>query len=281
MTWPARRTRRSTPVTAGANAPSTQAVLSHDGSTIGFTSAATNLVSGLSTGGFTNVFRYTTANGITLVSGAGGSATTGGNGGSDSPALGLDGTAIAYRSDATNLVSGNITGSNIYEDTTATGFRILVSHLGTDGDTAAGGSSEPVIDDDGHLVSYVSTAGDLIPGQGGPAGVKNVFVWLRQTGANILASGQGGSPTVTGNADSDFPLLTRDSFPGFSSRATNLVRGVGGSSVAYINTLVAVALSPDTVALGSPAGSLVGTLSVTSLLAGQYLPPVYRLPAFW
>jgi hypothetical protein len=142
----------------------------------------------------------------------------------------------------------------------------------------AGGASEPVIDDDGHLVSYVSTAGDLIPGQSGPAGVKNVFVWLRQTGANILASGQDGSPTVTANADADFPLLTRHSFPGFSSRATNLQRGVGGTSVAYINTLVALSLSPNAVADGSAAGSVVGTLSVSSLLAGQYLPPVYTLP---
>ena len=46
-------------------------------------------------------------------------------------------------------------------------------------------------------------------GQSGAAAVKNIFVWLRQTGANILASGQDGSPTLTGDADSDGPLLTR------------------------------------------------------------------------
>jgi hypothetical protein len=97
-------------------------------------------------------------------------------------------------------------------------------------------------------------------------------------GGNILASGQGGSPTVTGDANSDGPLLTRNSFPGFSSKATNLVPGVGRTSVAYINTLVALGLSPNFVFSGSQPGTLVGYLSVTSLLAGQYLPPEYSLP---
>ena len=284
-----RTTGQSTLVSHDAASPSTPAngassapVISHDGSAIAFASAATDLVSNQVPSAFTNVFVYQNdgSGTVSLVSSAnGGNGVVGGNGNSDSPAIDADGSYIAYRSDATNLVNGQVSGSNIYEyNNTPAGFRTLVSHVAGDPGTAAGGASEPVIDDDGHLVSYVSTAGNLIPGQSGPAGVKNVFVWLRPTDANILASGQDGSPTVTGNADSDFPLLTRDSFPGFSSKATNLQHGVGGSSVAYINTLVAVSLSPDTVALGSPAGSVVGSLSVTSLLAGQYLPPVYTLP---
>jgi hypothetical protein len=47
--------------------------------------------------------------------------------------------------------------------------------------------------------------------------------------------------------------------------------------VAYINTLVALSLSPAVVAEGSAPGSLVGYLSVSSLLDGQYLPPRYSL----
>src|SRR5205807_1950583 len=120
------------------------------------------------------------------------------------------------------------TGSNIFEFNTQTNSQMLVSHQAGSATTAAGGASEPVIDDDGHLISYASTAGNLIPGQSGTAGVKNVFLWLRQTAANILASGQNGSPTLTGNADSDIPLLTRHSFPSFSSTATNLLPGLGG-----------------------------------------------------
>jgi hypothetical protein len=284
--------------TTPANGASSAPVISADGSAVAFISLATDLVPNEAAGSFTNVFLFKndTSGGDAvgpsrLVSGAGGSATAGGNGNSDSPAIDEDGSYVAYRSDATDLVGGqSATGSNIYEFNTQAGTQTLVSYVAGEATAAAGGSSEPVIDGDGHLVTYVSTAGDLIPRQSGPAGVKNVFIWLRQTegqtGANILVSGAfdpstgQNSPTVTGNAGSDGPLLTRDSFPGFSSRATNLLpRDTGGRSVAYINTLVAVALSPNTVALGSPSGSVVGTLSVSSLLAGQYHPPTYQLPA--
>jgi hypothetical protein len=263
-----------------ANGTSGAAVVSHDGSTIAFTSAATNLVNGQTATSFTNVFLYRNdgSGAVSLASGVNGSATLPGNGNSDSPAIGLDGSYVAYRSDATNLVSGQISGSNIYEFNTQANTQTLVSHrAGAPTTAVAGDSSQPVIDDDGHLISYVSTADNLIPGQSGLTGIKNVFIWLRQTDANILASGQDGSPTVTGNADSDFPLLTRHSFPGFSSKATNLVHGVGGGSVAYLNTLVQLKLSANVIVDGSVPGSLVGLLSVTSLLAGQYLPPVYRL----
>jgi Tol biopolymer transport system component len=264
-----------------ANDFSIQPVVSHDGSSVAFVSRATNLVAGQVASSFSNVFVYDVATtNIRLVSGVSGSGTVGGNGNSDSPAVGLDGGYVAYRSDATNLVAGQSSpAGNVFEFNRQAGTQTLVSHQAGANTNAAGGASQPVIDDDGHLISYVSTAGNLIPGQSGPAGVKNVFLWLRQTDANILASGQNGSPTVTGNADSDGPLLTRHSFPGFSSRATNLIAGLGGTSVAYINTLVQLSLSPNTVPDGSPAGSRVGAVVVSSLLQGQYLPPqYYHLP---
>jgi Tol biopolymer transport system component len=265
--------------TALANGTSGSAVVSHDGSAVAFVSAAPDLVAGQATGSFTNVFLYAVSTGtVRLVSGVNGSPTSGGHGNSDSPAIGLGGGYVAYRSDATNLVRGQ-TGpaGNVFEFNAAAGSQTLVSHQAGSPTTAAGGSSEPVLDDDGHLIAYASTAGNLIPGQGGPVGVKNIFIWLRQTDANILASGQDGSPTVGGDADSDQPVLTRHSFPGFSSKA-RLLPATGGASVAYINTLVALALSSNVIADGSGPGSLVGYLSVSSLLAGQYLPPTYRVP---
>jgi Tol biopolymer transport system component len=282
-------------LTAPADGTSADPVVSHDGTAIAFVSAATDLVPGQDASSFTNVFLYRNdgSGAVRLVSGVLGSATAGGDGNSDTPALGLDGSTVAYRSDATDLATGQ-TGptGNVFEFNAQAGTQTLVSHQTGSPAAAAGGSPAPdadfpgqfpalgavAIDDDGHLVSYTSTAGNLIPGQSGAAGVKNVFVWLRQTNANILASGQNGSPTAGGDADSDFPLLTRDSFPGFSSRARNLLSGLAGRSVAYINTLVAVSLSPNTFAGGSAPGSVVGSLSVTSLLVGQFLPPVYNLP---
>jgi Tol biopolymer transport system component len=290
----------SSALASPANVSSSAPVISHDGSAIAFVSAATDLVPGQVASAFTNVFLYkndTSGNDavgtVLLVSGAGGSVTAGGDGNSDSPAVDGDGGYVAYRSDATDLVGGQVSGSNVYEFNTQTGNQTLVSAQ-AGSPNGAGGSSEPVIAEDGHLVAYVSTAGNLIPGQSGPAGVKNMFLWLRQTGVNLLISGQDGSPTLTGNADSDGPLLARDGLPGFSSRATNLLPGVVGTSVAYINTLGQVALVP--IALGpssrifglnvslipsggcSLAGTVVGYLDLSSLLAGQFLPPVYSLP---
>jgi hypothetical protein len=258
--------------TTPANGTSSNPVLSHDGSAVAFVSTATDLVSGPTGGSFTHVFLYRNDGSVTLVSGADG-------GDSDSPAIDRDGSHVAYRRE------DPLSGSNVYEFDSRAGTTTLVSHVAGDPATAAGGVPRPapdagpevVIDADGHLVSYVSTAGNLIPGQSGPAGVKNVFVWLRQTNANILASGQDGSATVTGNADSDGPLLTRHSFPGFSSKA-RLLPGAGGSSVAFLNTLVAVSLSSSSITLGTAPGSLVGSLSISSLLVGQYLPPTFSLP---
>src|SRR5207302_643314 len=91
-----------------ANAASSAAVVSHDGSTIAFVSAATDLVNnqaGSGGTGVSNVFVYRTGSGVvSLVSGVLGSLTTAGNGNSDSPAVSGNGGYVAYRSDATNLV---------------------------------------------------------------------------------------------------------------------------------------------------------------------------------
>jgi hypothetical protein len=188
-----------------------------------------------------------------------------------------DSSSIAYRSDADNLVAGQ-TGptGNIFEFNTQTDAQTLVSHQ-AGSSIAAGDSFDPVIDDDGHLIAFVSTAGDLVPDQSATPGIENVFVWLRQTGVNILASGQDGSPSIGGNADSEGPLLTRNSFPGFSSTAANLMAGVGSSSVACINLRfqVPLILSPNTIADSSSADTVVGSPSVSSPYLGQFAPPIY------
>ena len=105
-------------------------VISHDGSLIAFVSQATNLISGQSASSFTNVFLYKNggSGAVSLVSGVNGSPSVTGNGNFDSPAIDGDGSYVAYRSDATNLVQGQIRGSNIYEFNTQTNRQTLVSH---------------------------------------------------------------------------------------------------------------------------------------------------------
>jgi Tol biopolymer transport system component len=255
------------------------AVISHDGTRVAFVSQATDLVSA-ETGPAGNVFLYDVASGaVSLASGVGGSATAAA-GSSDSPDISGDGNWVAYRSDAADLVPGQSgpAGSNVFEYDRLRGTQSLVSHAAGQATVTAGASTLPVIDDDGHLVSFASTAGNLVSGQTGPAGVKNVFVWYRPSGLNLLVSGQGGSFSVGGNADSDLPLLSRQSISDFSSSANNLVKGVGGlqaylNDIERLNSLVTLTLSGSIVADGSPAGTAVGAVAVASSPLGQLGPP--------
>jgi hypothetical protein len=252
-------------------------VLSADGSTVAFVSFATDLVPGQLTTPYTNVFLYQVATGlVSLVSGVNGSPTDPATGYSDSPVLNQDGSRLAFRSDATDLVAHQLnTGtSNVFLFDRPTGAVILLSHAdGQRTTTAAGNSTDPDIDAAGDLVVYLSTATNLVPGQQNTlVPVNNVFLYSVPLGVNGLCSGQGGSTAVTSDSPAAQAIISRDPIVAF----TILSRG-GAPSVAFINKLVELVLSSSTVADGSPAGTVVGTLSVNSVLAGQYLAPLYRL----
>ena len=93
--------------TTTGNGDSEDPVISADGQVIAFVSSSSNLVSGQSNNTFNNVFAFDLPTGaISLVSQAAGSTTATGNGDSDSPAISADGTAIAFTSSSTDLVSG-------------------------------------------------------------------------------------------------------------------------------------------------------------------------------
>jgi hypothetical protein len=255
-------------------------VISADGNYVAFWSTTGNLVPGQSTAG-KNVFLYSRATGsLTLVSGSGGSPTKGGNGDSDSPAINYDGSYVAFRSVATDLAAGQggPAGSNVFEYSRLTGKSTLVSYAaGAPLTAASGDSSGPVIDADGSLVAYQSKGTDLVPFQNGPADVSNLFLWDRTTGNNVLTSGQDGSYTVGGDSTSFGPVLSRHSFPYFSSNATNLVTGAQGTTNAFVNTIVSaqVTLAPVTVPYGAGRGYPVGTFTVT---VTQGPPGQLRLP---
>jgi hypothetical protein len=273
--------------TGGADAASFDPVVSPDGSSVAFVSFATDLVAGQSAPAgtqFSNVFRYDVASGtVSLVSGSGGSATATADGFSDSPAVSADGSRVAFRSSAPDVVPGqtNTPGStsNVFLFDGNLQTVTLLSHAcdasGCHPTTTAAGNSEaPSIDGAGILVVYVSTATNLVPGQQEAVAVKNVFLYSTTVGGSALLSGQDGSPTVASSSPTYLAVVSRDPVGAFNS-----LSGRGGASVAYINRLVQVNLSPSTVANGSPAGTPIGTLSVDSVFAGQYLPPAYQLAA--
>jgi hypothetical protein len=267
--------------TAAPPVSSLEPVISHDGSTVAFVSFATDLVAGQQPGpgSFSNVFLYNVGSAvISLASGAGGSATTPADGYSDSPALDNTGDRVAFRSDAPDLVAGEVkpAGStgNVFLFGPQAGTTTLVSHaagLPTTG--AAGDSAAPALDGMGDLVVYLSTATDLVPGQQG-GGVNNVFVYSTALGANALVSGQGGSPVMPSTSPSYLALVSRDPIV-----SLNVLSGPGGTSVAFVNKLIQLLLAPNTVAAGSPSGTVVGTVSVDTVFAGQFRPSTFRLAA--
>src|SRR5207247_1347470 len=112
---------------------------------------------------------------------------------SDSPTIDQHGSAVAFRSTASNLASGQSgpVGSNIFQFSrqgNPLGITLVSHAAGAVTTTASGDSTVPLIDGDGGLVAYLSTANNLVPGQSG-GGINNVFGWARNGNFNFLASG--------------------------------------------------------------------------------------------
>jgi Tol biopolymer transport system component len=275
--------------TTSASAGSSRPVISHDGNSVAFVSFAADLVSGLQPTPFTNVFLYRVAGGaVTLVSRRFDFdvTTASASSYSDSPALDTAGDVVAFRSDAPDVVTGQSNTacgssgvflfgcSNIFLFNPNTGGTQLLSHAADSSTTtAAGDSTAPAVDGAGDLIVYLSTANDVIFNQQGGR-VNNVFVYSTEVGANGLASGQDGSPVVAGSTPAFLAVVSRDPVVAF-----NVLSGSRGASAPFLNTLARLAVSTNTVADGSPPGTVVGTLSVDSVFAGQVLLPRYSLPA--
>jgi len=215
--------------------------LSADGSWIAFVSLATNLAAGQTdTNVAADVFLFERSTlTITLLSHAAGSPTTAANGQSFVPRLSADGGWVAFMSSATNLIPGqtNATGEMaVFLRELATGATRLVSHAAGAPSAAADGASEVFgIDSDGRHVVFASKATNLVTGQeqGFPASLFdlslegwNVFLYDRETGESLLASRALSSPLLTGDKDSEAPVLSADaSTVVFRSAATDLIAG--------------------------------------------------------
>ena len=130
--------------------------------------------------------------------------------------------SVAFVSKATNLVAGdsnNVADIFIHDGQTGATTRVSVSSAG---DQANGASSDPAISTDGRYVAFVSAATNLVAGD--TNGVRDVFVYDRQTGATMRVSvGAGGNQA---NAASSAPSVSADGrYVAFASLASNLVPG--------------------------------------------------------
>lgn len=230
----------------GSTVAEDPAIFSGDGKFLAFVSTSTNLVAGQTdTNDRDDVFLFGRITGATeLVSREAGSATTTADDYSYSPSLSADGAQIAWRSGATNLVTGQI-DTNTFQDVFVfdrpTGATTLVSHaLGqpaTAGNTGSGTApriGSPAVSPDGRLIAFTSAATDLIDGHIDENGFFNedLFLFDRTTGVNVLVSHTLGAPTTTGpGASGDTVNLGGPAWSAdgklllFASRADGLIAG--------------------------------------------------------
>lgn len=196
-----------------ANAGSEIPAISADGRFVAFSSAATNLVPGGTSGGQAFVHDRLTAQ-TTLVSVAG---TTAANAPCFVHAISADGRIVAFTSTASNLVPGDSAGTaDLFVHDRRTGQTTRVA-LTIDG--ATGGF---VLSADGRFVTFAAHASNHVPGDTNQRA--DIFVHDRYTGQTTRVSVA--SDGTQGNGHSLHPAVSADGrFVAFSSDASNLVDG--------------------------------------------------------
>lgn len=216
-----------------ANGESKRPVISGDGNFVTFTSIASNF-DPLDFNLTYDIFvRDITLGTTTLVSRS--LSTLSGNGLSTRPSISTDGSYIAFRSLASDLVIGD---TNMIDDifvwTCATGAleRVSVGAGGVEGNAT---SDRPSISGDGNLVAFWSDATNLVASDLNL--MRDVFVHDRTTGVTSLVSVS--SAGVQGNGPSTRPDFSNDGrYVVFASSASNLVTGdVNGVKDIFVRDL--------------------------------------------
>jgi Tol biopolymer transport system component len=202
-----------------ANSFSDEAEISAGGRYVAFRSMATNLVAG-DTNGFRDVF-VRDRKLHTTVRVSVDSAGAQGNSFSDTPSISANGRFVAFRSESSNLVSGDTPGEDVFVRDRKLHTTSLVS-VDSAGVPGNGGSNDPVISPDGRYVAFDSDATNLVAGDTNAG--EDVFVRDRSLHKTFRVSVT--TAGVQGDSDSFYPALSADRrFVAFASNATNLVSG--------------------------------------------------------
>jgi len=248
------------------NDDSTTSVMSADGRYLAFQSDADNLVTG-DNNSVRDVFIKDLLTGMTTrVS----TDSTGveANGNSQQPSISADGRYVAFRSDATNLVTGDANGAaDIFVKDRQTGIttRVSTDSSGVEGNL---GSFSAEISADGRYVVFNSDATDLVTGDSN--GVEDIFVKDTLTGNTIRVSTD--SSGAEGNGDSNGPLISADGrYVVFQSQATDLVTGDGNGvrDVFLKDTLTGSLSRVSTDSSGNEGDGLSTTASMSA--DGRYV----------
>jgi len=211
----------------GANDDCETVVISADGSTVAFSSYASNLVAG-DTRGYMDIFAYNVATkALEVVSVRLAGGWPGGH--SYYPSISANGRYVAFTSLAGDIVSvdSNLAADVFVRDrvTRTTGL-VSYNALRRAGN---GWSEAPSISAGGEWVAYHSSATDL---SGTDTGIA-YDVYLHHRSSAVTERISVSSAGVAGNRDSSFPYVSDDGrFVFFSSESTNLDTPAGSGYVA-------------------------------------------------
>jgi Tol biopolymer transport system component len=205
---------------AEANGFSFNPSVSADGRFVAFDSEASSLVAG-DLNGASDVFVHDRRTGRTRRVSV---RSTGaeGNDESFSPSVSADGRFVAFDSDASTLVAGDLNGAGdvfVHDRRTGRTTRVSLNSAGAGGN---GESINPSISAGGRFVAFQSSASNLVAGDDN--GFSDVFVRDRRTGRTRRMSLR--SSGAEGNNGSVDPSVSADGrFVAFQSLASNLVAG--------------------------------------------------------
>ena len=217
----------ATPAGAPGDGASSAPAISPDGHYVSFSTAATNLVAGMTLTGTNVVVRDLDTGTTSLVSASSSGAQQSGGHLGATPLrsdLSAGGRYVVFESQATNLVKKDTNGhTDIFvRDTTAK--RTSRASLATTGQQSDGDSFDPSITPDGRYVTFLSRAFNLTPGQ--PSGV-NVFVsdLVRHTTvlADATSTGRPRGPEQTTQISPRTSSSADGTAVAFVSSARNLV----------------------------------------------------------
>lgn len=217
-----RRTTERVSVSTGGrqgDRPSTVDAITPDGRYVVFSSAATTLVPGDTNRRF-DVFVRDRTSGVTSRASVS-SAAAQGNRGSYNADISATGRYIVFTSWSSTLVAGDTNGdSDVFLRDVASGTTTMVS-AGTGGEAADSSSDSARLSADGHRVSFLSDAHNIVPGD--TNGSTDVFVRdLAAGGTTRVSVGPGGRQASGMSTSADISANGR--YVVFSTLATNLTQ---------------------------------------------------------
>ncbi|HSF42469.1 MAG TPA: hypothetical protein VLT87_21880, partial [Thermoanaerobaculia bacterium] len=233
--------------TTGGNNASTDPAISADGRFVTFTSLATNLLAGqVDSPNTRDVFLFDRTTGAAvLASHAAGAPATAGGGNSFDPTISADSRVVAFRSQAVNLVPGQIDTNgqlDVFLFDRTSGAATLASHTAsspvTTGSDEAGFffAENPVsLSADGRFAVFTSAASDLVAGGTDTNGSLDVFLHDRASGITTLVSHASGTPGKAADKTSNRARISADGRRiAFTSSATDLVPGQPANGPAHL-----------------------------------------------